>query len=219
MRPCGMRAWYQVGRLFSFSVNLLYFQGRVFGVHRVPRTGGLLIAGNHQSVLDPMVLTYGLPRECHYVARDTLFRNPCFACLIRSFNAFPIKRDSADLAAVKETLRRLKAGAAVLVFPEGTRTLDGHIHPFQPGIISMARKAGVPIVPVVLDGAFQAWPRTRPIPFPGRVWVEYGDPLPEDLITRTDSREAAAELTRRMREMHNRLRQRMGHPPLDYPQV
>lgn len=211
-----IRAWYHVGRVFSFAVGCLYFHNRVFGVKRVPRHGGLLLAGNHQSVLDPMLQTYALPRECHYVARDTLFLNPFFARLIRSFNAFPIKRDSADLTAVKETLGRLKGGAAILIFPEATRTLDGRIRPLQPGIFSIARKAGVPIVPVVLDGAFEAWPRSAPLPRPGIVWVEYGHPLLQAWIAQTDPRDAAAEVTGQMRAMQNALRQRMGRPPIDY---
>jgi 1-acyl-sn-glycerol-3-phosphate acyltransferase len=123
------------------------------------------------------------------------------------------------MAAVKETLRRLKLGASVLIFPEGTRTLDGRIRALQPGIFAIARKAAVPIVPVVMEGAFEAWPRSAPFPRPGRIWVEYGVPLSRAWIAGHDPRDAATELTRLMRAMHNRLRLRMGRPPLRYSEV
>ena len=83
------------------------------------------------------------------MARESLFRFAPFRWLIRSLNAFPVRRGTADLAAVKEALRRLKAGNVVLVFPEGTRTRDGSIGPMHGGPAAIAARAGVPMVPMV----------------------------------------------------------------------
>lgn len=180
-RP-NMRLWYTACRFLCQAWFILFCRGRVIGVRNVPRTGGVLLACNHQSFFDPVLATLALPRECHYMARDSLFRNAAFRTLIQSLNAFPVKRGAADMAAVKESLRRLKSGALLTMFPEARRTPDGEIHPMQPGALLIARKAGVPIVPTLIDGAFEAWPRQAKFPRPGRIRVVYGEPItPEDL--------------------------------------
>ncbi len=211
-----MRGIYRFGRFMSFWAAQGFCAERVFGLRHVPARGPILLAANHQSFLDPILLTYALPRECHYMARDTLFANPYFARLIRLVNAFPIKRSTADLAGVKETLRRLKAGALVLTFPEGTRTPDGRVQPFQPGVFTIARKAGVPVVPAAVEGAYEVWPRNSRLPHPARVWVEYGPAIPTDAIAGVDAQQAAAELTAMVRVLHNDLRRRAGREPFEY---
>src|SRR5262245_28199568 len=108
-----MRPWYRFCRWLCHGVFLVFFRGRVYGRDNVPLEGGVLLACNHQSYLDPVLATLALPRECHYMARDTLFRNPQFRRMIESLNAFPVKRGTADIGAIKETLRRLKNGALV----------------------------------------------------------------------------------------------------------
>ena len=211
-----MRLFYQAGRVVSFFVAQALCGERVFGVRRVPRTDPVLLTANHQSFLDPMLLTYALPRECHYMARDTLFHNEHFARIIRKLNAFPIKRATADLAGVKEALRRLSAGALVLAFPEGTRTTNGRVGPFQPGVFTIARRAGVSVVPAAIEGAFETWPRGSKLPRPARVCVEYGPPLRPDALAHLDAKQAAAEITRRVRTLHNALRRRIGRRPFEY---
>ena len=126
-----MRKGYAVCRMVAQMLFTFLVRGRVFGTHHVPRQGGVLLVSNHQSFLDPVLATLAIPRECNYMARDTLFRQPQFRRLIEYLNAFPVKRNTADLGAIKETLRRLKAGRVVLTFPEGTRTVDGSIGPID----------------------------------------------------------------------------------------
>lgn len=172
-----MRPYYRFCQLVCQVTYLLLFRGRVFGTRNVPRSGGVLLVCNHQSFLDPVLATLALPRECHYMARATLFRNRFFRRLIESLNAFPIKRGTGDVGAVKETLRRLKRGALVTTFPEGTRTFDGHVAPMQTGVVLLARRAGVPIVPTLILGAYEAWPRQALLPRPAPIIVAYGEPL------------------------------------------
>jgi 1-acyl-sn-glycerol-3-phosphate acyltransferase len=182
-----MRPWYRFSRFWCQAFFLTFCRGRVFGRQNVPLTGGVLLVCNHQSFLDPVLATLALARECDYMARDTLFRHRIFRRLIQSLNAFPIKRATADIGAIKETLRRLKAGHLITVFPEGTRTADGAIGPMQPGPILIARKAGVPIVPTLIQGAFEAWPRHARWPRPRPVSVAYGAPLwPAEMRARPD---------------------------------
>jgi len=172
-----MRRTYAVCRWAAQMLFIFLFRGRIFGTHRVPRHGGVLLVSNHQSFLDPPLVTLALPRECNYMARDSLFRNPILRRVIESLNAFPVKRGTADMGAIRETFRRLKSGKIVLAFPEGTRTVDGNIGTMRPGVILLARKARVPIVPAVILGAFESWPRSARFPRPRPIVIAYAEPF------------------------------------------
>jgi 1-acyl-sn-glycerol-3-phosphate acyltransferase len=204
-----MRRYYRYCRIVAQALFVLLCRGRVFGTRRVPLEGGVLLVCNHQSFFDPILATLALPRECHYMARDTLFRNRWFRKLIESLNAFPVRRGSADVGAIKQTLRRLKNGALVTVFPEATRTSDGSVRPMQPGVVLIARKAHVPLVPTLILGAYEVWPRRATLPRPAPVIVAYGEPLrPEQMQDRSD--DACINIVRdRILEMMARFRQ---HP-------
>ena len=142
------------------NVSLSTFFGyRALWRGRVPARGGVLLVSNHQSYLDPALVAAGVPRMMSFMARRTLFRNPLFRWLIASTNAFPISREGRDTAAMREAIRRLEAGEALLVFPEGTRTRDGTVGRMRAGVDLLARRARVPVVPVAIDGAFEAWPK------------------------------------------------------------
>lgn len=175
-----------------------------------------MLAGNHQSFFDPILVTLSLPRECSYMARDSLFRNPLFRRFIESFNAFPVRRGTSDVAAMRASLERLRHEAVITAFPEGTRTEDGRVRPCRPGVIVLARKAGVPLVPVAVEGAFDAWPRHRKLPGRATILVEFGRPFPPETLAGMDRDEAAERLTAEIRTLHNRLRRRLGRRPFDY---
>ncbi|MBN1490273.1 MAG: 1-acyl-sn-glycerol-3-phosphate acyltransferase [Phycisphaerae bacterium] len=211
-----MRLYYRFCRLGCQIFYLLLGKGRVFGTERVPKTGGVILACNHQSFFDPVLATLALPRECDYMARDTLFRNALFRRLIESLNAFPVRRGETDTAAIKETLRRLKAGRLITVFPEGTRTLDGRIGPLQPGAAALAKKAKVPIIPVVIEGAFEAWPRHHVLPRPGTISVRYGTPIIPAEHPEMNAAALMREVARQLRELQTRERSRRGLPALQY---
>lgn len=172
-----MRPYYRFMRFLSQGGFALYFHGRVFGRENVPLTGGVVLATNHQSFFDPLSATCALHREGNYLARDTLFRNRWFGRLIRSVNAFPVKLGAGDIGAIKEILRRLKAGKLVTVFPESTRTRDGSIGPINENTMALAKRAGAAVVPAVIDGAFESWPRTSLLPSPSTVYVTYAEAI------------------------------------------
>ena len=199
-----MRPLYRFGYVLCNLGYAGFFRGRVFGRRHVPLSGGVLLVCNHQSFLDPVLATLALPRECHYMARDSLFAIPRLRWLIETLNAFPVRRGTADVAAIKETLRRLKAGALITMFPEGTRTPDGSVQPMHSGAVLIARKAGVPIVPTAIMGAFEAWPRTARLPRPHPIIVAYDAPLLPDQLGEPD--EAIEEIRLRI----VRLMQRYG---------
>lgn len=172
-----MRPGYRICRKISQLLYIFLFQGRAFGVEHVPRSGGVLLASNHQSYLDPVIATLALPREGTYMARDSLFEHPTLRRVIEYFHAFPVKRGQADMRAIKEMIRRLRGGELVLAFPEATRTADGSIGPMRSGIVLVARKVRVPIVPTLILGAFEAWPRTQKLPHPSPLLAAYDEPI------------------------------------------
>ncbi len=176
-QPERARFGYAFMRLLCRIVYRTYFRGRTLHLDRVPNSGPVLLVANHQSFLDPPIAALSLNRECGYIARDSLFRNPLIRRLFVYLNAFPVKRGAADVNAVKELLRRLKNGKAVLIFPEATRTRDGSIGRINPNSLAVAKRAGVPIVPTLIDGAFEALPRGAIIPRPRRLSVVYGEPI------------------------------------------
>jgi 1-acyl-sn-glycerol-3-phosphate acyltransferase len=146
----------------------------------------------------------------NYVARESLFRLAPFRWLIRSVDAIPIDREGVGLNGIKESLRRLKRGEIVVIFPEGTRTRDGEVGHFKPGFTVLAARSGAYILPMAIEGAFDAWPRWRKVPSPsGKVHVCYGRPIPPEEIKGRDERELVAEVERRVRQCHALLRQ---HP-------
>jgi len=172
-----VRWWWRLSQQMArFGANI-FGKFRVFGLENIPPTGGVLLASNHQSVLDPVLVAMVLPREMHFMARRTLFRNPIFRAIIVRYNAFAIERDTADVKGVKEAIGRLESGALLLVFPEGTRTGDGSIGPMKPGIGMLAERAAVPIVPVLIDGAYEVLQKGAKIPRLGRISIVFGKPL------------------------------------------
>jgi len=203
------RAWYALLQQVARVLFVVVFGIRVYHRHRLPRRGGVLVVANHQSYLDPILAAVGMPRPYHPMARESLFRFAPFRWLIRSLYAFPVRRGRADVAAVREAMRRLKAGAVGLMFPEGTRTRDGSIRPLHGGPVAIAVRAAVPLVPMVIDGAFEAWPRTRPLPRPHTIRVACGRPVSAAQAAAGDPDDVMAGLRQQMLDLQAELR-RMG---------
>lgn len=200
------RLWYAILQQVARVLFVTLFRIRVFGREHLPRTGGVLVVSNHQSYLDPVLAAVGMPRPFNPMARASLFRFAPFAWLIRSLYAFPVQRTSADLRAIREALRRLKGGAVVLMFPEGTRTRDGGIGRLQSGPVMLAERARVPILPVVIDGAFEAWPRSRPVPWVHPIRVAYGRPVWPEEMAGKEPEVVVDRLRERMIEIQRALR-------------
>lgn len=181
-----MRPWYRFCRILCQAAFTFPVRVRVFGVHHVPRQGGVLLVSNHQSFLDPVLTGLAIHRELSFMARESLLRLGLLSRLFVSLNAFGVRRGTADVSAIKEALRRLKAGAILTVFPEGTRTRDGSVQPMHAGVVLLARRAQVPMVPTLILGAFECWPRTRKFPLPGPILVAYARPLRPDDYAQLD---------------------------------
>ncbi|MGC4002548.1 MAG: lysophospholipid acyltransferase family protein [Pirellulales bacterium] len=189
----------------------VYLDLRWSGTEHVPTSGPLLIMANHQSNWDPPLIG-GVceQRRFNYLAKKSLFKFPPLAWLIRSLDAIPIDRDGMGIEGVKETLRRLKRDEAVLVFPEGQRSNTGELEAFMPGFLAFLRRTKAEIVPVGIDGMFESWPRTRPLPQPGRVYIQFGEVMSCAVIDALSDDELTAEVERRIRVCFEQARTMLG---------
>jgi 1-acyl-sn-glycerol-3-phosphate acyltransferase len=155
---------YETTYWVSMALMTLGFSLRTEGRGRVPRQGPALLIANHQSFLDPILVGLCTRRRLRYLARKTLFDVPAFAWLINSLGAVPIDQEGVGKEGIRIILEQLRAGRAVVVFPEGTRTPDGALHELRPGIHLLIKRTQAPIVPVGIAGAFEAFPYWRTVP-------------------------------------------------------
>ena len=125
---------------------------------------------------------------------------PILGWFIRSVGAFPIQREGMGASGMKETLRRLKAGGIVTLFPEGTRSQDGQLGKLKPGIAVLVERVGVPVVPAGLAGMFEIWPRSRLFPIPHPIRIHYGRPIYPDELAGLDTEAITALIRARMEE-------------------
>ncbi|MFH2138805.1 MAG: lysophospholipid acyltransferase family protein [Candidatus Omnitrophota bacterium] len=141
--------------LHGFYKICFFFKatGRKF----VPKSGGCIIASNHLSYLDPMVLSIASPRILNFLAKRDLFKG-FFGVMISALNAFPVERGKGDLKAIRTSLGKLKDGKALIVFPEGTRSTNGQIKDAESGVGMLAAKSGVAVVPTYIIGTDLALP-------------------------------------------------------------
>jgi 1-acyl-sn-glycerol-3-phosphate acyltransferase len=170
--------FYGASLLASRLAAVGFFSLHAERVHRVPRTGPVILAANHQSFLDPWLVGLCLERRAHYLARDSLFRVPILGWAITRYGALPVPRESAaPRRALEVCLMALERGRALVLFPEGTRSSDGVLQPLRRGIALLARRAAAPVVPVLVAGSHRAWPRARRLPRRSAVRLFFGNPI------------------------------------------
>jgi len=172
-----MNLSYRIGWTCFRVMYATYFRWRVYGANHVPLSGGVILASNHSSFLDPPLVGSGLKRDINYLARESLFRFPGIGALLRSWNAVPVDRDGGGAKGLKTILDRLLQGNGIILFPEGTRTKDGNLQPARSGIGLTVVKSNAPVVPVRVFGTYEAYGKHIKIPRPKRVIVKYGRPM------------------------------------------
>jgi 1-acyl-sn-glycerol-3-phosphate acyltransferase len=194
--------WYSI----ILHVAKLFFTllGGYRAIHpeRVPRSGGLIIAPTHLSHLDPPLVACATRRQLRFMAKEELFRGP-FAWLITSLGAFRVKRGEGDTESIRRAMSALEAGEVVLIFPEGTRGDGKRLGPMSKGVAMIAKRTGVPVVPIAIVGTHLSMPRGASKPSRTKFRVCFGEPLRyEDVATEGSERENRdrflAELARRM---------------------
>jgi 1-acyl-sn-glycerol-3-phosphate acyltransferase len=217
----GRILWYEFCRWLTRAVYRLLYRPIIIDPHNVPHQGPCLLVANHQSYLDPPLVGIYAVRHPNYIARSGLFKNALFARLIASLNATPVKEEGSDAAAIKEVLRRLADGNAVVIFPEGSRTPDGALHEFKRGVALLVKKAKCPVVPVALEGCFDAFPRGSGPRFfwrGPRFAVRYGPAIALDDLLRDGPDATLRLLEKQIEAMRLDLRARLRAANVDvYP--
>jgi 1-acyl-sn-glycerol-3-phosphate acyltransferase len=202
------RLWYHFSRLLIWTFLIVRYRIEYEGRENIPSEGAFLMVSNHQSHFDPPVVGTGVPRQMSFLARKTLFRSAPFRWLIRSYDAIPLNQEGLGVDGIKQTLRRLKEGKGILIFPEGSRTFDGTIQPFKPGFLTLAYRGKAAIVPTAVSGAFQAWPRTRKYPFlfrPVKIRVKYGPPITPEEVKQHGQKELQDLVEHRVRKLFEEI--------------
>jgi cytidylate kinase len=208
--------WFRLARWFCKVFCETTFRLHPDGHENVPDQGPLVLICNHQSFLDPVLCGIFVKRPLYFLTRDTLFHG-LFGRLIASVNTIPVKRDAADVGAMKTIIRKLNEGNGVCLFPEGTRTSDGKITPFKPGLGLLCRRGNAVIVPVLVEGAFEAWPRHKKLFSPGKhITVKYGKAILAAEVKKISNKKLAKFLTDTLRQMQNDCRLKQSKEPYNY---
>lgn len=169
---------------------------RVEGAEHVPARGPFVLMANHRSLLDAVLAQVACPRTVHTMTKSTQFGSAVGRWLLPRLGAFPVRRYRVDAQAVRTVLHFLGRGEAVGVYPEAERSWDGRPQPFRRGTVRLILKAGVPVVPCGISGAFAVWPRWSRRPARGPVTVRFGAPLALGRHDARAEREAAFEHAR-----------------------
>lgn len=203
------RAFYWAAWFLVLTYFVVVHRLRRINTTRVPREGPALLVANHASHLDPPILGLCVTtRRMRPVARESLFKNPVFGRLLRTLGCIPLRDNEGDIGAVRTALESLKRGEVVILFPEGSRSYDGELQPFKRGAALLLRRAKCPVVPVAIDGAFEAWPRTRKFPrvLSRRVRALVGEPIPHEELMRTGDDDALDRLRAEISRLRAELR-------------
>lgn len=200
---------YATLKYLAVALMRLLFRLEAIGAENIPAHGPVLLVANHSSVLDPPLIGGASDRQLTFLAKAELFEIPLFGALIRGLNARPIRREGADPGALRTAKRVLDDGAALLMFPEGTRGDEGDIRPAKPGAGLLAISSGAAVVPVYVSGSGRAWPRGRRLPRCAKVTVTFGKPLRFEAERGADRKAQYETASREMMDAISRLRNGM----------
>ncbi|MEK6560298.1 MAG: lysophospholipid acyltransferase family protein [Nitrospirota bacterium] len=171
------RIFYVIVIYFIAIFARLFFRVRVSGVENIPTSGGVIVAANHVSYLDIPLLAYSLIRPANFIAKKELFTIPVLGTLLRLLGAIPIDREKIDRSALREITKKLNSGNVVVIYPEGTRSLNGKLQAGKPGVGFIVRMSGKKVVPAAIIGTDKAMPSGSWFLRPYPVTIRFGKPL------------------------------------------
>lgn len=149
-------------------VMFFTFRIKAVGIHNIPSEGGVILAVNHRSDLDPVMAGITCPRKLTFMAKSELFKNPIIGKLLKALGAFPIHRGKGDIGAIKGAFSIIESGRVMLIFPEGMRVKKGTSSKAQPGVAMIAQRTEAPVIPVYISGNYK-WMH--------KITVTYGEPI------------------------------------------
>ncbi len=161
---------YNVVKTLFLFIYTCIFPTKVAGKENVPKEGAVILAANHMSNWDPVLVGVFLPRYLVYMAKEELFRVPILKNVLHSVKAVAVHRGSGDRAAIKAAITTLKNNGCICMFPEGTRSKDGKLHKGQNGVSLIAAKSKAVVIPVAIEGTYKIRPFRR-------LKITFGTPL------------------------------------------
>ncbi len=170
---------YWVGFVICWLISKVFFPIRVFGRENLPINQAYILASNHVSNLDPVIVGLASGRAVSFMAKDSLFKNFIFGSVLKQLNAFPVLRGKPDIRAIRESLKRLQRGCPLVLFPEGTRKKNEQSASLEAsfaGVALLAGRASVPVVPVYIQGSGDVLPPGQKFFRRGAVKVFFGSP-------------------------------------------
>ncbi|MEA3485916.1 MAG: lysophospholipid acyltransferase family protein, partial [Candidatus Aerophobetes bacterium] len=169
--------WYRLLWILALVIFKIFFRIRIYGRENIPLKGGVILASNHLSYLDPIVLGLLTPRKMNFMAKEELFKNFLFRELITKLGAFPLKRGRLDRLSYDRAVRLIREGRVLALFPEGTRGEEGKPGFLRRGAATLACKTEAPLVPIIIQGTDKALPRGEKIIRLANIKVQIGRPL------------------------------------------
>ncbi len=176
-----MNLSYRIGHTIFRAVARSFYDFRVIGEENLKLAGPALIVANHVSFLDPPFIGQAFDEPLYFFARKSLFDHPMAGKLLRSWQTIPVDKDKPDASSLKSTIRLLKSGKKILMFPEGTRSLDGKPQKAEAGVGLFIAKSSAPVLPVRIYGSYEAYPRGAKFLRPARIRLVVGKPYQPDL--------------------------------------
>jgi 1-acyl-sn-glycerol-3-phosphate acyltransferase len=194
----------------------VFFDLKVIGRENVPKSGSVILASNHVSYLDPILIGVSVSRRLNFLAKEELFKNPLLSWLLKKLQAFPVSRKQVGPSTVKNALRLVAKGRVLLLFPEGTRGDGKSLLKAKNGIGVIAGRSGAVIVPAYLEGPQEVLPRGSRWVRLHPVTVYFGAPLlpnSSSFASEAGKKEANGELADQVMDQIERLKLHMERSP------
>lgn len=208
-QPISNRIALAVGRPICRAFMKLIYRLKVRGSERVPPTGPLIIIANHQSHYDPILIGLVVRnRPFRPMARSGLFNHWLMRVLLNAFNTISVDQSKGDVEAIRKSIDVVRDGQPLIIYPEGTRTRDGITHEFQRGFHVVMKRSRAPILPIAIEGAFDAWPIFEKWPrLSGRIMAKAGEVIPFDEAALKEPDQLLDSLRRKIETMRLELRE------------
>jgi len=167
-------------RYVTMGVYKLFYNFHIEGIENIPQDRALVMASNHRSYADPVILTMPMKKPVTYMAKEELFKNKLFGWFIRKLGAFPVKRGTGDMQVIDDAVDILESGRHLVIFPEGTRSKDGKVGKGKTGVALIAARSGADVLPcgIIFEG--------EKLHFRSKLTLRFGKVIPAEEIAVTD---------------------------------
>lgn len=180
-------------RYVTMGVYKLFYNFHIEGAENIPQDRALVMASNHRSYADPVILTMPMKKPVTYMAKEELFKNKLFGWFITKLGAFPVKRGTGDMQVIDDAVAILNSGRHLVIFPEGTRSKDGKVGKGKTGVAMIAAKSGADVLPcgIIFEG--------EKLHFRSKLTLRFGKVIPASEIAVEDaSPKALKEVKKRI---------------------